>query len=327
MSVVQEIEINKIDFNDKAYIFRHSFNVRDLENSIQYEGLLYSPILIDKKDGYTIVCGYRRLMACKNLSKTTVKCIVYQKDELDKDEFLKISIAENTKRQNLKPVEIAEALLRIKKELDLSDRDLAEQFGETFNISSDENVIKKYLKLNLFDEQSKDVLADSLSDDLGFTLTDVEEKEDRNVLLDLVKEHNQIKNNQLKKIIDNTQKIKKRESAPLNAIFSKEPIRELMENPEVKSTQKINSLIKQLEEQADPERMGKIQKYDKVQNNFKVFLEENNFPKNKVKLTKTQFGSPKTKISFEVDEVKEMNQILKLLYEGRNDYIKKIMEL
>ena len=151
------IEIEKVNYTNKDYIFRHSFDVTDLQNSIKYEGLLYPPILLQKSESdFIIISGYRRLLACKGLEMKKVLCVVHQEGDLQKEELLKISIAENTKREPLKPVEIAEALLRIKDELHLSDEELAEQFGETFGIGTNVTNMAKYLKLNLFDADTKD---------------------------------------------------------------------------------------------------------------------------------------------------------------------------
>ena len=107
MSKLQNIPISAIDFKNKAYTFRHSFNVDDLEESIKYEGLLYPPILVKESDRFVVVAGYRRLLACQKLGKEEVSCVVHEQNDLEKDELLKISIVENTKRKSLRPVEIA----------------------------------------------------------------------------------------------------------------------------------------------------------------------------------------------------------------------------
>ncbi|MCL5067690.1 MAG: ParB/RepB/Spo0J family partition protein, partial [Thaumarchaeota archaeon] len=55
---------------------------------------------------YELVCGYRRYHACRKLLFKSVECIVI---EMDDREALEISLIDNIQRQNLNPIEEAEA--------------------------------------------------------------------------------------------------------------------------------------------------------------------------------------------------------------------------
>ena len=82
----------------------------ELMLSIRKHGLLHPLIVRNKStesgDMYELVCGYRRYQACRKLLLKTVQCMVMQ---LDDREALEISLIENIQRQNLNPVEEAEA--------------------------------------------------------------------------------------------------------------------------------------------------------------------------------------------------------------------------
>ncbi len=328
MSKLQAVPISNINFKNKSYTLRHSFNVDDLEESIKYEGLLYPPILVKENGGFVIVAGYRRLLACQKLGKEEVECVIHEKGDLEKDELLKISIAENTKRKALKPVEIAEALLRIKNELQLSDEELASQFGETFNIGSDSEIVQKYLKLNLFDEESKDLLAESSSEDVEFTIADVEEPSDRNALLDIVREYKDIKKNQLKKIIDNAEKISQQGNSSLKGVFEEDSLKNILHDENLAGSKKINAFLGQLEHQANPEKKELLEGYNKLINGFKELLR--NQPKDfsrKITLKKDGFGDNRLKITLDISNLEELTEMMKLLYDARKKYVEPIMKL
>ena len=317
-----------VNFENKAYIFRHTFNVDDLENSIEYEGLLYPPILVREGERFVIVAGYRRLLACQKLGKETVPCVVHEKGDLEKDELLKISIAENTKRKSLKPVEIAEALLRIKNELQLTEEELATQFGETFNIGADAEVMQKYLRLNLFDNESKDLLAESSAPEVEFTIADIEEQSDRNALLDIVREYKDIKKNQLKKIIDNAQKISHQDNSSLKRVFEADSLKNILHDEQLTGSKKINAFLGQLEQQADPRKKELLKQYHEKQSEFKEFLRNQSQDySQKIVVKKDNVDDNRLKITLDISNTKELTEMMKVLYEGRKQYISPLINL
>jgi ParB/RepB/Spo0J family partition protein len=331
MPVLKAVSLDEIDFNDKSYIFRHTFNVDDLENSIEYEGLLYSPILVKPENGkHIIVAGYRRLTACKNLGRKKVNCILYDIKDKGKEEFLKISIAENTKRKDLKPVEIAEALLRIKEELKLSDEELAAQFGETFNIGSDCETVQKYLKLNLFDEETKDILADTNDSGVEFELAEVGRKDDRNALLDIVKQNKTIKKNQLKKIIDNAKKLNEESGSKgsLKSVLQENSLSGILSDENLSGSKKINAYLGELENKAYPERAIKIEKQNEIIIAFKEYLRSNEIDfSSKISIKKKLLDDKTVRLTLDIDSTKELKEMLKILYEGRKKYISPLINL
>lgn len=85
-------------------------SLEELTASIRKHGLI-QPIIVRKNkldyDGtYELVCGYRRYHACRKLLFKSVQCIVM---EIDDREALEISLIDNIQRQNLNPIEEAEA--------------------------------------------------------------------------------------------------------------------------------------------------------------------------------------------------------------------------
>ena len=88
----------------KCFVRRDNGAVNDLVDSIRQHGLL-QPLIV-RPDGSTLelVCGQRRLTACKILRWKTIPCIVR---EIGEKEAFEISLAENLQHKTLNPIEEA----------------------------------------------------------------------------------------------------------------------------------------------------------------------------------------------------------------------------
>lgn len=83
--------------------------VSDLERSIADKGLI-QPIVVREFQGkYQLICGHRRLQACRNLGWERIRAVIV--DVPDKTAF-EMAIAENVQRSSLDPYEEAEAFRR-----------------------------------------------------------------------------------------------------------------------------------------------------------------------------------------------------------------------
>jgi ParB family chromosome partitioning protein len=100
----------------------------ELATSIEAQGVL-QPLLVRRADhGYELVAGERRLRAAKLAGLNSVPVLV--RDIGDK-EMLEISIVENIQRENLNPVEEAEAYHRLMTEFDLTQEVVAQRVGKS----------------------------------------------------------------------------------------------------------------------------------------------------------------------------------------------------
>ncbi|HQH99710.1 MAG TPA: ParB/RepB/Spo0J family partition protein [Deltaproteobacteria bacterium] len=98
-------------------------SIAELGESIKSHGLI-SPILVRKMNSrYEIIAGERRFQACKIAGIDKVPSLV--KDISDADAF-KISLVENLQREDLNPMEEAEAYYTLKEQFSLTHQDIAE---------------------------------------------------------------------------------------------------------------------------------------------------------------------------------------------------------
>lgn len=93
------IKIEDIDLGDR---YRKDLgDLKVLSDSIQRQGLIHPPAVMDKGDGkYLLLAGCRRVIACKNLNMAEIPVRVYP-DKLTTLEIRSIELSENLKRKDL----------------------------------------------------------------------------------------------------------------------------------------------------------------------------------------------------------------------------------
>ena len=123
------VRISEVEPNRKQprQIFDEE-KLEELAESIKNFGLL-QPILVQKRDGYyEIIAGERRWRAALKAGLKEVPVIVREYTE---KEILELSLIENIQRENLNPIEEAQAYKRLMDEFDLSQADVAQRVSKS----------------------------------------------------------------------------------------------------------------------------------------------------------------------------------------------------
>ncbi|MBO0437300.1 ParB/RepB/Spo0J family partition protein [Vagococcus fluvialis] len=149
--VVSEIPLEELRPN--PYQPRKTFDehaLQELAESIKQSGV-FQPIIVRKSTikGYEIIAGERRFRASKLAGKTTVPAIVR---EFDEARMMQIAVLENLQREDLSPMEEAEAYEMLMKNLKLTQVELSEQLGKS------RPYIANYLRLLTLPQVVKDLV-------------------------------------------------------------------------------------------------------------------------------------------------------------------------
>jgi len=276
MSLVRNIDINNIDATsteDLQFIFRLQSDSRytdllresyieELAGSIDRNGLLHPLVLLKKNDGrYKILCGFRRFQALKRINRQWVEAKVYNETDFSSEDFFNISLAENTKRRNLNPLEIGNFLESASTALGLNNTELAEQFGGTLGIGKpgqkvSHSTIHKYRKVNQIRlrNESPEIISDVINEKLQFTvaaetLAPIKNSKDRDSLyLQIIKPFTPTRP-QLAKILALFGQM----SPSLHESISLQSVQQAIAKA-AKSTQPAAILLKQLMKKSDAEQ-------------------------------------------------------------------------
>ena len=126
-------------------------DLQELTDSIKAQGIL-QPLLVRKDaDGYELIAGERRLRAAKRASLDQVPVVLKRVDD---DKMLEIAIVENIQRENLNPIEEAEAYHRLITQLNLTQDQASARVGKS------RSAVANFLRLRQLPEQIKDSITD-----------------------------------------------------------------------------------------------------------------------------------------------------------------------
>lgn len=101
--------------------------LEDLKQSISEKGIL-QPILVRQKDGeYEVVAGERRLRASRELGFKEIPVVI---KEIDDKEALVIALVENIQREDLTPLEEAEAYKNLIEDFQYTQEQVAHAVGK-----------------------------------------------------------------------------------------------------------------------------------------------------------------------------------------------------
>lgn len=203
--VIDEIALSEIKPN--PFQPRRVFDqekIDELAQSIREHGI-FQPIIVKRvNNGYIIVSGERRYRAAHRVGLNTIPSIIRQYEE---SKVAEIALAENLQRENLTPIEEAEAYKVVMNHLSLTQTELASKIGK-----SRSHVTNMLGLLGLPSETQQMLLTNQISMGHARALSKLENQQQINKLANLiVKKQLSVRQvEELTKTEDKTNKIRRK---------------------------------------------------------------------------------------------------------------------
>lgn len=151
----------RIDFDEDA--------LNELAKSIKSYGVIQPILLRNIKGKYEIIAGERRWRACKIAGLKEIPSII---KDLKEDESAKIALIENIQRENLNPIEEAQAYKRLMEDFYLTQEELSLQIGKS------RSYIANSIRLLKLDNQIIDQISEGkLSQGHGKALLSIKDRQ------------------------------------------------------------------------------------------------------------------------------------------------------
>lgn len=152
--------------------------LQELAESIKEQGIL-EPLIVRKIDeGYELIVGERRWRAAQKAGLKEVPVIV---KEVQDREIMELSLIENLQREDLNPIEEAEAYKRLIDEFGISHEELSVRIGK------DRTTITNTLRLlKLPSEIKTHILQNQITSGHARAILSLENKERQNELCNLI---------------------------------------------------------------------------------------------------------------------------------------------
>ena len=144
-------------------------SLEELAESIKQFGLLQPILVQDRKDYYEIIAGERRWRAAKKAGLKEIPVII---KNLTEQEIVEISLIENIQREDLNPIEEAQAYKRLLTEFNLKQDEVADR------VSKSRTAVTNYMRLlKLCDEVQQMIINDMISTGHARALISIEDPE------------------------------------------------------------------------------------------------------------------------------------------------------
>ena len=126
-------------------------DLAELSESIKTQGILQPLLVRQNEAGYELITGERRLRAAKRAGLTQVPVLIKRVND---DKLLEMAIVENIQRQDLTPIEEAEAYHRLISQLKLTQDQASARVGKS------RSAVANFLRLRQLPDQIKAHISD-----------------------------------------------------------------------------------------------------------------------------------------------------------------------
>lgn len=169
-NIIKEININIIVPNrDQPRKDFDEEKLTSLSESIKENGIIQPIVVVKDKEFYKIVAGERRWRAAKMAG---IKKVPIIEKKLNDKEVMELSLIENLQREDLNPIEEAEAYKKLIEEFNLTQEAISSKVGKS------RPVIANSLRLlNLHDKVKQYIIESTISVGHGRLLLEISEKE------------------------------------------------------------------------------------------------------------------------------------------------------
>src|SRR5436305_772715 len=147
-----EIPISQIQPN--PFQPRKTFNeasIDELARSVRQHGIVQPLVVTRAGDRFKLIAGERRYRAAQKAGLTTVPVVV--KEMMGEGDALQIALIENIQREDLNPIEEAQAYHQLHEEFGLTQEEISRQVGK------ERSTVANFLRLLKLPESVKKLLA------------------------------------------------------------------------------------------------------------------------------------------------------------------------
>ena len=126
---LMELDIDRIDpaEGQPRNVFKENA-LEELAQSIRHNGIIQPLVVRRNGERFQIIAGERRWRAAQRAGLQTVPCIV---KEVSEENSLELSLIENIQREELNPIEEANAYKKLLERGDLTQEDISRRVGKT----------------------------------------------------------------------------------------------------------------------------------------------------------------------------------------------------
>ncbi|MBM4341365.1 MAG: hypothetical protein FJ110_17710 [Deltaproteobacteria bacterium] len=243
MKTIKEIPLKQIDLSDETFSVNFMLDLRNLRSSIQTAGLIQPVLLRMKKDSYQIVCGFRRILALRELGTNEIPAMVSEKRGGNDLELFILSLQENLTTRGFNAVEKAIALDKLLHFFKVERSEAIKSYLPLFSLEPNEKILSTFLSLaGMEDEIKAYVLQEEVSRS-NIRLLAKMSSEDRMALSPFLSSL-KLSENRLREMLTLLNEISRRERISIKEIIDRTEIQEIVSQKELTPIQRTERVKK-----------------------------------------------------------------------------------
>jgi ParB family transcriptional regulator, chromosome partitioning protein len=231
-------KLSLIDSKDDSFRITTQTNVDHLMDSITHVGMLNLPLLVEKETGYKIVCGFRRIEACRRLNRADVEARILESDT-KKLECITYAITDNSLQRPLNLIEQSisiNLLYPFFKDVSVLGKELS-----AMGLPDNPSIVNKIKELcHLPESVQKGILSNTIS--LAMALELGRLQQDDGVSFAKLFETLKLSLNKQKEILTIVKEISLREDIPILKVIKTDRVQKILSNEDLDRNQKIRKI-------------------------------------------------------------------------------------
>ena len=240
---LQTVMLTDVDSADTTFRITTQTELDNLVLSIQKLGLMHAPVLKYNPPGYVIVCGFRRIAACRNLGWIRIPARVLRKN-FGFFEMAQLAVADNAMQRPLNLIETSRALKLLTGAN--TEKGVLVAAVAALGLPLSPSIVPKLKKIcDLPQPIQKGILANVIDLSMALEL-DRFNPGDGQALLRLF-DHLKVGLNRQRELLLLLEEISQREEIPIQQLMTGKPLTHILENTEIDRSikrQKIRTYLR-----------------------------------------------------------------------------------
>ncbi len=244
MESIRKIPLKQIDLADETFSVNFMADLQRVRSSIEEVGVLQPVLLREKRDGYQIVCGFRRISALEDLGTPEVDARVLEEEKDDLSLF-SIVLHENLTTRGFNTVEKAIALDKLVHRFKLQRSDVISKILPLFSLETSEKILNTYLLLAGMEDEVKRFVVEEEVSRSNIRRLAAFSANDRKAFLSLVSPL-KLGENRLREVLTFLEEIAGRDQVTVEAVIGRPDIQSILCQKEMtpsQRTEKVKTLL------------------------------------------------------------------------------------
>jgi ParB family chromosome partitioning protein len=310
------VNLSQIDFSDDAFRITTEKQVDDLMRSINHVGILHLPLLLKKEATYTIICGFRRIEACRRLNWSKLEAMILDSDTM-RLECIKYAITDNAFQRPLNLIEKSRSIGMLSDVFKDINR-LSEELS-VLGLPEHPSMIKKLKDIcHLPEPLQNSILSNTISLAMVLELSGMSEDDAKG----FIKLFNALKLslNKQREIVTLVKEIAMREDKSILKIIEESHLKKILMNEDLDKNQKAHNIRIYLKQRRFPTIAG-------IEKSYEKFRQKLNLERGFKLIPPTNFESSTYTLQLSFTNMTQLKG-LKIAFDAlmENPYLKKIID-